>query len=68
LLERVAAMAERARPADDEPKELDPFAQLDAETSFSDDPVEDERIHREMRENQARALGKGRRKPGRSGR
>jgi hypothetical protein len=59
LLSRVASMA-KPPAAREEPEEEDPFADLDAEMVYSDDPVEDERIRRQMAENQRRALSKGR--------
>jgi hypothetical protein len=61
LLSRIASMARPPAPRED-PEEDDPFAQLDAEMVYSDDPVEDVQIRRRMAENQRRALAKGRRK------
>jgi hypothetical protein len=61
LLQRIFATAKPA--AEGEPEEeCDPFAALDAATRYSDDPVEDARIRREMDERQRAALAKGRRK------
>ena len=56
LLQRVAAMSRAQPAAEEEPVEADIFAELDAETRYADDPVEDARIHREMDERQRRTL------------
>jgi hypothetical protein len=61
LLQRVDAMAKRPTTPGEPEEEHDPFAQLDAETELSPDPLEDVRIRREMAENQRQAV-KGQRK------
>jgi len=46
----------KSRPAGEGEPEGEPDDQLDAETQFAPDPVEDARIHFERRENQRQAL------------
>jgi hypothetical protein len=63
LLQRIFATAKPAAEGEpEEEPEEDPFAGLDAETRYSDNPVEDARVHREMDKRQRAALSKGRRK------
>ncbi len=62
LLSRMASMAKPSAALEDSAEEEDPFAELDAGTRYSHDPLEDARIRREMDERQRVALSKGRRK------